>query len=224
MAEVLLTDIDGTLVDSNTLHAEAWRRAFEHFGIEIGMDDAWRQIGKGADQLIPKFVAEADRKRLEKPLKDLRKEIFHRDYMPRIVAFAKARDLLVRVREAGMKIALATSSDQEDLSTYAKIIGMENLVDEASSSKDAKESKPEPDIFAAALKKVGMEPKQAVALGDTPWDAQAAGKLGIPVIGVTCGGWKRGDLLEAGCVEVWQDPADLLLHFEESRLGNKSSV
>ncbi len=218
MADVLLTDIDGTLVDSNTLHAEAWRRTFEHFGIQIGMDEAWRQIGKGADQLIPKFVPRGDRKRLEEPIKEFRKQIFHRDYMQRIVAFSQARELLIRVREAGMKIALATSSDAEDLPVYAKIIGMEDLIDEASTSGDAKASKPDPDIFAAALKKIGMKPKQAVALGDTPWDAKAAGKLGIPVIGVTCGGWKRDDLLDAGCVEVWQDPADLLLHFDQSAL------
>jgi HAD superfamily hydrolase (TIGR01509 family) len=218
MPEVLLTDIDGTLVDSNALHAEAWRRTFEHFGIQIGMDEAWRQIGKGGDQVIPIFVPESDRERLEKPIMEFRKKIFHRDYMPRIVAFGKAHELLVRVRAAGMKIALATSSEQEDLSTYGRILGMEDLVDEASSSADAKASKPEADIFAAALKKVGMRPEQAVALGDTPWDAQAAGKLGIPVIGLTCGGWKRDDLRDAGCVEVWQDPADLLLHFDESAL------
>lgn len=218
MADVLLTDIDGTLLDSNALHAEAWRRAFEHFGIQLGMDDAWRQIGKGADQLIPKFVPEADRARIEKPLKDLRGEIFHRDYMARIVPFAGAHELLVRVRKSGMKIALATSSDPEDLATYGKLLGMEDLVDEASSSGDAKSSKPAPDIFAAALRKIGMRPDQAVALGDTPWDAQAAGKLGIPVIGLTCGGWKRNDLLDAGCKEVWQDPADLLLHFNDSAL------
>jgi len=218
VADVLLSDIDGTLVDSNTLHAEAWRRAFEHFGIEIGMDDAWRQICKGADKLIPAFVPQADRDRLEKPLKEMRSEIFHRDYMPRIVPFAKSRELLERVRATGMKIALATSSDPEDLSTYGKIIGMEDLVDEASSSGDAKASKPSADIFAAALGKVGMRPEQAIALGDTPWDAQAAGKLGITVIGLTCGGWKRSDLRDAGCVEVWQDPADLLLHFDQSLL------
>src|SRR5689334_21499697 len=99
MADVLLTDIDGALVDCNALHAEAWRGAFEHSGIQLGMDDAWRQIGKGADQLIPTFLPEAQRKRLEKPLKDFRKEIFHRDYMPRIVPFEKAHDLLVRVRQ-----------------------------------------------------------------------------------------------------------------------------
>ncbi len=219
MPDVLLTDIDGTLVDSNTLHAEAWRRAFEHFGIQIGMDEAWRQIGKGADQLIPAFVPEADRERIEKPLKDFRKEIFHRDYMPRIVAFAKAHELLVRVRKSGTRIVLATSSDQEDLATYGRILRMEDLVDDASSSDDAQASKPAADIFAAALEKVGMHPEQAIALGDTPWDAQAAGKLGIPVIGLTCGGWKLDDLFDAGCREVWQDPADLLLNFDKSALA-----
>jgi HAD superfamily hydrolase (TIGR01509 family) len=218
MPDVLLTDIDGTLVDSNSLHAEAWRRTFEHFGIQIGLDQAWSQIGKGGDQLIPVFVPETDRERLEKPLKEFRKEIFHRDYMPRMVAFSQARELLLRVRNSGMKIALATSSEKADLAIYGKLVGMDDLVDEASSSADAKASKPEADIFAAALQKVDMRPEQAVALGDTPWDAQAAGKLGIPVIGLTSGGWKADDLRAAGCVEVWQDPADLLLHFDESAL------
>jgi len=216
--DVLLTDIDGTLVDSNALHAEAWRRTFEHFGIQVGLDEAWRQIGKGGDHVIPVFVQQADLERLEKPLKDFRKAIFHRDYMPRIVAFPQAGDLLRRVRRAGMEIALATSSDQEDLSIYGKLVGMEDLVDAASSGDDAQNSKPAADIFAAALKKMNMRPEQAIALGDTPWDAQAAGKLGIPVIGLTSGGWKADELLAAGCREVWHDPADLLLHFHESAL------
>jgi HAD superfamily hydrolase (TIGR01509 family) len=218
MPDVLLTDIDGTLVDSNALHAEAWRRTFEHFGIQIGFDEAWSQIGKGGDKVIPTFVPEADRKVLEKPLKEFRKEIFHRDYMPRMVAFSQARELLIRVRHSGIKIALTTSSEKADLAFYGKLVDMEDLVNEASSSADAKASKPDADIFAAALQKVKMRPEQAVALGDTPWDAQAAGKLGIPVIGLSSGGWKADDLRSAGCVEVWQDPADLLLHFDKSAL------
>src|SRR5580658_7474101 len=103
MPDVLLTDIDGTLVDSNALHAEAWRRAFEHFGIEVGMDEAWRQIGKGGDQLIPVFVAEGDLERLEPEIKAFRKDLFHRDYMPRVVSFAKAREMLVRVKTSGRR-------------------------------------------------------------------------------------------------------------------------
>jgi HAD superfamily hydrolase (TIGR01509 family) len=219
MPELLLSDIDGTLVDSNALHAEAWRRAFEHFGIHIGLDEAWRQIGKGGDNLIPVFVAPRDLARLEEPLKQLRKEIFHRDYMPRVVSFPKARELLLRVKESGKKIALATSADEEDLAIYGRIVGMNDLIEKASSSADAKHSKPDPDIFAAALSKVGMRPEQAIGLGDTPYDAEAAGKLRIPVIGLTSGGWKEDDLRDAGCVEVYRSPADLLLRFSESLLA-----
>jgi HAD superfamily hydrolase (TIGR01509 family) len=221
MADVLLTDIDGTLVDSNALHAEAWRRAFEHFNIQVNMAEAWSQIGKGGDQLIPVFVPEGNRERIETPLKQLRKEIFHRDYMPRVVAYAKTRELLQRVKASGMKIVIASSADKEDLSTYGKIVGMEDLIDEASSSADAETSKPAGDIFAAALAKVGMRAEQAVALGDTPWDAEAAGKVGIPTIGLTSGGWKRDELLGAGCVEVWKDAADLLENFDRSALGRR---
>ncbi len=219
MAEVLLSDIDGTLVDSNALHAEAWRRTFEHFGIQIGMDDAWRQIGKGGDQVIPVFVPEKDCERLEKPIKEFRKNIFHRDYMERVVSFPQARELLVRVKKHGMKIALATSANEEDLATYGRIVGMDDLIEKASTSADAKQSKPDPDIFAAALEKLGMRAEQAIALGDTPYDASAAGKLGIPVIGLTCGGWKADDLKDAGCIEVYRDAADLLLHFDTSALA-----
>jgi HAD superfamily hydrolase (TIGR01509 family) len=219
MTKVLLSDIDGTLVDSNALHAEAWRRAFEHFGIEVGMDEAWSQIGKGGDQLIPMFVSQADRDRLEPEIKAFRKDVFHRDYMPRIVSFSKARELLLRVKKSGRRIVLATSSDKADLAIYKKIVGMDDLVEEEATSADAQASKPAPDIFAAALQKAGVDAKEAIGLGDTPYDAYAAGALGIRVIGVTCGGWKRSDLLEAGCAEVYQDPADLLLRFEESILG-----
>ncbi len=221
MVEVLLSDIDGTLVDSNALHAEAWRRTFEHFGIQVRMDEAWSQIGKGGDKLIPVFVKDVERDRLKKEIEAFRKELFHRDYMPRIVSFPKARDLFVKVKESGIKIALATSSDKEDVATYKQIIGIEDLVDEVASGSDAKESKPEPDIFAVALKKIGLPADRAVALGDTPYDAEAAGKLGIRVIGLTCGGWKRDDLLDAGCIEIYHDPADLLLHFGDSQLADR---
>ncbi len=137
---------------------------------------------------------------------------------PRVVSFAKAREMLVRVKTSGRRIVLATSSEQSDLAIYKRIVGMEDLVEEEATSEDAKASKPAPDIFSAALQKAGVGAEEAIALGDTPYDAQAAGALGIRVIGLTCGGWKRRDLLEAGCLEVYQDPAELLLRFGESVL------
>ena len=141
--------------------------------------------------------------------------------MPRMVPFTQARDLLQRVKNSGMRILLATSAKDEDLAFYKRLVGMEDLVDEEATSSDVMESKPEPDVFAAALKKARAQPEDAIALGDTPYDAEAAGKLGIPTIGLTCGGWKRGDLLSAGCIQVFRDPQHLLAEFPHSALAEK---
>ena len=219
MKRVLLSDIDGTLVDSNSLHADSWRRAFEHFGIEVGLDEVWSQIGKGGDQLIPVFIKPRDRKHLEDGIKKYRDDLMKREYMSRMVPFAKARELLMRVKTAGMTIVLATSANKDDLAFYKRLVGMDDLVDEEATSSDVQQSKPEPDIFAAALKKAGTVPENAVALGDTPYDAEAAGKLGILTIGLTCGGWKATELLNAGCAQVFRDPQHLLSEFDRSALA-----
>jgi beta-phosphoglucomutase-like phosphatase (HAD superfamily) len=116
--KALLSDIDGTLVDSNSLHAESWRRTFEHFGFEVGLDEAWSQIGKGGDQLIPVFVPAKDRQRLEDSINRFRSELMKDEYMGRFVSFAHARELLMRLKSAKMKIILATSAKKEDLTFY----------------------------------------------------------------------------------------------------------
>jgi beta-phosphoglucomutase-like phosphatase (HAD superfamily) len=126
MKKVLLSDIDGTLVDSNALHAEAWRRAFA-FWIEVGLDEAWRQIGKGDDQLVPAFVSAQDRKRLEDRIKRYREALMKSEYGPRMVPFPKARELLERVRVRGMRSLLATSAKADDLGIYKRLVGMEDL-------------------------------------------------------------------------------------------------
>lgn len=219
MRRVLLSDIDGTLVDSNSLHADSWRRAFEHFGIEVGLDEAWSQIGKGGDQLIPVFVKPNDRKRLENGIKEYRDDLMKSEYMPRMVPFAGARELLMRVKKEGIKVVLATSAKKNDLAFYKRLVGMDDLVDDEATSSDAQESKPAPDIFAAALEKAGSRAQDAIALGDTPYDAEAARKLGIRTIGLTCGGWKASDLIRAGCTEVFRDPQHLLTEYGRSALA-----
>ena len=216
MVKAVLCDIDGTLVESNWLHAAAWKDAFAVAGIELELEEVRRQIGKGGDELIPVFVPWWKRKWMEEPLKKYRKHVFQTDYMGQVKVFPKVRDLMLRMREAGVRVSLASSADGDDVEKYKKLARIEDLVEENSSADDAKRSKPHPDIFEATLKKLGVKASEALALGDTPYDAEAAGKAGVWTVGVMTGGWSEKDLMDAGCVEVWKDVGELLDHFDES--------
>ena len=219
MVEALLCDIDGTLVESNWLHAESWQRSFAEIGIALELDTVRRQIGKGGDELIPMFVSWWRRKAVEEPLKAYRKFLFESEYLAKVQPLPKAKEFLERVKAAGIRPALATSASTKDLETYKKIVGMEELIEEQSSADDAAKAKPHPDIFQSTLKKLNLPCEKVLALGDTPYDAEAAGTAGISTIGVESGGWSRSDLLEAGCIEVYKDVAELLERFDESALG-----
>ena len=218
MVKALLCDIDGTLVQSNWLHAEAWRDAFRELGLELEVEELRRQIGKGGDELIPVFVPWWKRKQVEEPLKAYRKFVFETDYLDQVKAIPRVREFLLRLKTAGIRLALASSADKGDLRTYKKIADMEDLIEEESSADDADRSKPHPDIFEATLKRLGLKPAECLALGDTPYDAEAAGKAGVWTIGVMTGGWSREDLLAAGCIEVYEDVGKLLDCFEGSAL------
>ena len=218
MVKALLCDIDGTLVESNWLHAGAWKDAFAAVGIEVELEEARRQIGKGGDEVIPVFVPWWKREHIEEPLTTYRKFLFEQDYLHQVKPFPQVRQFLLRLQQAGIRISLASSADKDQLQIYKRIAQMEDLIEEESSASDAKQSKPHPDIFLAALKKLGVAAKDALALGDTPYDAEAAGKAGVWTIGVTTGGWSEAELLAAGCIEVYRDIADLLERFDQSAL------
>ena len=218
MVKAVLCDIDGTLVQSNWLHAQAWCDAFAAMGIELDVEAVRRQIGKGGDELIPVFVPWWKRLAVEDALKTYRKFVFQHGYMQQVKPLPGARDLLVRCKEAGIRVALASSADRDELEVYKRIVGMEELVDENTSASDADKSKPHPDIFTATLDKLNRPASECIALGDTPYDAEAAGLAGLRTIGVETGGWSREDLLEAGCVEVYASVGELLAKFEESAL------
>jgi HAD superfamily hydrolase (TIGR01509 family) len=155
---------------------------------------------------------------VEEPLKIYRSFLFHHDYFPKVQSFPKVRDLFLRLKHSGIRIALASSSAKKDLDTYQKIANISDLVDVSTSADDTDRSKPHPDIFSATVEKLHAKPENVLALGDTPYDAEAAGKAGIRTIGVTTGGWSRRELLDAGCIEVYQDVAELLACFEQSAL------
>jgi HAD superfamily hydrolase (TIGR01509 family) len=218
VVKAVLSDIDGTLVESNWLHAAAWRDAFAAVGIELELEEVRRQIGKGGDELIPVFVPWWKRKQIEEPLKAYRKFLFETDYMAKVKPFSRVRELMQRMKQAGIKVALASSAKRDELDAYKKIANIEDLVDENTSADDADRAKPHPDIFQATLDKLGLKPCEALALGDTPYDAEAAGKAGLRTIGVLCGGWPEEKLREAGCVAIYRDPADLLRNYDQSPL------
>ena len=216
MIKAVLCDIDGTLVESNWLHAAAWRDAFQVADLTVDLEEIRRQIGKGGDELIPVFVPWWKRDAVKKPLEVYRKHLFLTEYLKQVKPFPAVRELFLRMKEQGIRISLSSSADQEQLQAYKKIANIEDLVEESTSADDADRSKPHPDIFQATLKKLKLRPSEVLALGDTPYDAEAAGKAGIWTVGVTTGGWSKGDLMFAGCIQVYKDVAEILTNFESS--------
>jgi HAD superfamily hydrolase (TIGR01549 family) len=217
MIKAVIFDIDGTLVDSVDLHAQAWKEAFKQFGKDIPYEQVRHQIGKGADQLLPVFFSREELEEFGEELEEYRSKIFKRDYMPRVRAFPKVRELFERIKRDGKRIALASSAKEDELAEYKKIAQIADLVEEETSADDADKSKPHPDIFKAALDQLAdVSPSEAIAVGDTPYDAEAAGKIRLRTIGVLCGGFPEHELRAAGCMAIYQDPADLLDHYDES--------
>jgi HAD superfamily hydrolase (TIGR01549 family) len=217
MIKAVIFDIDGTLVDSVDLHARAWQEAFRHFGREIPFPEVRQQIGKGGDQLLPVFFSQAELAEFGQELAEYRGELFKRDYLPRVRAFPKVRELFERIRQDGKRIALASSAKEDELKAYKKIANIGDLVEEQTSADDADKSKPHPDIFQAALAELGdVAPGEAIVVGDTPYDAEAAGKADLRTIGVLCGGFPEQELRTAGCIRIYRDPADLLADYDKS--------
>ncbi len=215
MVEYVIFDVDGTLVDSVDEHAEAWRRAFLEFGRDVPFAHVRSQIGKGADQLIPVFFNDEEIARFGKELEEYRTQLFLKDFLPKIRAFPKVRELFQRLRKEGRRVALATSAKEEELKHYVKLCRIEGLFEEATSKDEVDKSKPHPDIFAAAMNRLGSpDVSSTVVVGDTPYDALAAGKLSLPTVGMLCGGFPAEDLRAAGCRVLMKDPVELLARFE----------
>ena len=224
MLKAIIFDIDGTLVDSVDLHARAWQEAFRKFGREVEFERVRHQIGKGGDQLMPVFFSEAELERFGEELEKYRGELFKREYLSQVRAFPQVRELFERIRRDGTRIALASSAKKEELKTYKEIARITDLVEEETSADDADKSKPHPDIFEAALDVLGdVSADEALVIGDTPYDAEAAGKINLRTIGVLCGGFPEAELRAAGCTNIYRDPADLLARYDASPLAVKAS-
>ena len=225
MLKAVIFDVDGTLVDSVDLHARAWQEALAHFGKRVDYERVRYQIGKGGDQLMPVFLSEEELEEFGEELEKYRGDLYKRDYLPRVKGFPAVRELFERVGREGLKIALASSAKGDELETYKKIADIADLVEEETSADDAEKSKPHPDIFEAALARLGdTRPEEAVVVGDTPYDAEAAGKAGLKTVGLLCGGFPEEDLRAAGCVRIYRDAADLLANYDSSPLAARTST
>ncbi len=211
-----LFDVDGTLIESVDAHARAWVAAFRHFGIAADFLGVRSQIGKGGDQLMPAIASPEQIAADGEALTAYRAELFKRDELPSVTGVPGAAALFTRLRAEGVRIALASSCKVDELDAFIRIAGVEGLYDDAATADDAEHSKPCPDIFEAALRKLGVPPDAAVAIGDSPWDAKAAGAAGVRTIGVLSGGFDEAELVDAGCEQVWRDCADLLTNYERS--------
>jgi HAD superfamily hydrolase (TIGR01549 family) len=217
MLKAVIFDVGGTLIDSVDLHAKAWQVAFLEFGHDFEFKASRDQIGKGGDQLLPVFLKPEEIDRRGSDLEERRGDILKEQYLSEMKAFPEVTDLFRRLRTDGLKIVLASSAKADELGTYTRIAGIEGLTDAETSSDDAEKSKPHPDIFQAAMEKLpGMTESEVVVVGDTPYDAEAAGKAGLRAIGFLCGGFPEDRLRKAGCFAIYDGPAALLARYDES--------
>ncbi|HET9444333.1 MAG TPA: HAD family hydrolase [Acidimicrobiales bacterium] len=209
----VLFDIDGTLVDTNFLHALAWRRAFLDAGLDVPTAWVHRRIGMGASTLIQELVGH------DRPdVKDNWRRHFER-LKPEVRALPGAADLLRAVASRGVKVVLASSSEEEDLEALLQAIAADDVVDCVTSAGDVEEAKPSPEVFTTALAKAGCGPERALVLGDTVWDVKAAGAAGLACVGVLTGGVSAAELADAGAVAVYDDARALVAALDDSPLA-----
>jgi HAD superfamily hydrolase (TIGR01509 family) len=221
-------DFDGTLIDSNETHMQAWQRAFARHGYVVALDRIRLEVGKGGDTLVPSILGHDFDAKDGKKLRDAQPEEFRKlaesNGLP---VFPGAQALLQELRKRKIRTVLATSSGKKQLALSETISGLaiSKLVDEITNADDIETSKPAPDLVTAAVKKLGMTPAQCAMLGDTPWDAQACKHGGVVCLGLTCGGRPAADLLKAGARAVWRDPADVLAHLDDAlRIASPGSA
>ncbi len=210
----VILDVDGTLVDSNDAHAQAWVDAFNEAGIDASRDRVRRAIGMGGDKLMPQVAGIREDSREGSRISKRRGEIFRERHLPNLTAFPRVRDLVQQFTTDGYTVVVASSAQSDELSQLLKIAGVSDLIATTSSASEARRSKPDPDIVQAALQRSGAPATQAIMLGDTPYDVEAALRAGIAVVGVESGGWGAEDL--RGAVEVHPGAAGICAHYDES--------
>ncbi|MFE0592811.1 HAD family hydrolase [Micromonospora echinospora] len=211
----VLFDVDGTLIDTTYLHTVAWWEALRQFDHVVPMALIHRSIGMGSDRLLDHLLGPERDRASDDRLRGAHDSLFL-EYADRLTPLPHAADLLRACAERGLRVVLATSAAEHEVRALRAALDADDVVDTVTSSADARQSKPAPDILVAALEQSGLAAERVVFVGDSVWDVAAAGRLGIPCIGLTCGGTGRAELAGAGAVEVYDDPGALLASLADS--------
>ncbi len=215
----VIFDLDGTLVDTNGAHVDAWHTAFNALGYDVAKSRIIPEVGKGGDKLVPSIIGDEGDKRDGEALREAHGKAFletagHATF----TIFPGSSELLDELRCREIAIAIATSSDMKYVDAVMKSAGtdLRKQVDETTSADDVGASKPDPDVLLAAVTKLKSSPGACVMVGDTPHDGEACRRAGVTFVGVTCGGSDAATLLKAGAQSVWRDPAEVLKHLDEA--------
>jgi HAD superfamily hydrolase (TIGR01509 family) len=206
--KAVLFDIDGTLVDSNYLHIEAWSLAFDEVGHPV---EAWRihrSIGLDSDKLLEGLLGD-DLDELGDKAKQLHTDLYAEMY-ERLRPLPGAVDLLRALKDAGIRVVLATSAPKKELDVLTGVLDSDDALHATTSSDDVETAKPEPDIVNVALERAGVQASEALFVGDAVWDMKAAGRAGVRAIGVRSGGFGAEELTDAGALQVFDDPQAVL--------------
>jgi HAD superfamily hydrolase (TIGR01509 family) len=213
----VIFDVDGTLIDSNAAHAQSWVETLAEAGYGVPYDVIWPMIGMGGDKLLPSATGIESESPLGKKLGKRRWEIFREKYLPSLRPTPGARELVERMKDDGLKLVVATSAGGNELKELLDVAGVADLMDDAASSSDVAESKPDPDIVQAAIRASRIKPESLIMLGDTPYDVQAALGAHVNLVALLCGGWSSLEL--SGATAIYDDPADLLRWYDQSPLS-----
>ncbi len=217
----VILDVDGTLVDSNDAHARAWVDAFAEFEYDVPYDRVRSLIGMGGDNLLPEAIQVEKDSPEGEALSKRRGEIFNERYLATVNPFAGTRDMVKRMRDEGLEIAIGTSAHKKDLKPLLEIAEVADLVDSKTSADDAENSKPDPDIIQAALSRMKLSPAEVLMVGDTPYDIEAAGRAGVRTVAFRSGGWTDAGL--TGAIAVYAGPWDLLDRFASSPFAREAA-
>jgi HAD superfamily hydrolase (TIGR01509 family) len=213
----VLFDIDGTLVDSNYLHVQAWYRAFDEAGVEVQAWRIHRSIGMDGSTLVKTLADDADEDTRSR-LKDLHSR-YYKETVPLLQPLPGARELLRAVDGLGLQVVLATSAPEDELEILREVLASDDLVSAVTSSNDVDTAKPKPDIVDVAMERAGVDADHAVFVGDTVWDVEACNRANVPTIAVLSGGVSRGELEKSGAQAVFEDTQELCERIGDTLIG-----